>query len=119
MESKIPKSKESFSSYLQECNNKSIFLTPYTHTEIMSIKKDMKYSKACGPYNIPTNLLIEFSDQLADPLASIINMSLKDGVFPSFSKEADVCPIHKNCEKTKCENYRPISLPNISKAATG
>ena len=43
-------------------------------------------------------------------------MSLKEGVFPSLNKEADVCPIHKKNEKTKCENYRPISLlSNISK----
>ena len=43
-------------------------------------------------------------------------MSLKQGLFPSLNKEADVCPIHKKNEKTRCENYRPISLlPNISK----
>ena len=43
-------------------------------------------------------------------------MSLKEGMFPSLNKEADVCPIHKKNDKTKCENYRPISLlPNISK----
>ena len=43
-------------------------------------------------------------------------MSFKEGLFPSLNKEADVCPIHKKNEKTRCENYRPISLlPNISK----
>ena len=42
-------------------------------------------------------------------------MSLK-GVFPSLLKEADVCPIHKKNEMSKCENYWPISLlSNISK----
>ena len=49
-------------------------------------------------------------------MSCIINMSLKEGVFPTLNKEADVCPIHKKNETTKCENYRPISLlPNISK----
>ena len=76
----------------------------------------MKSSKACGPNSISTNLLIEFSELLAPPLSCIINMSLQEGVFPSLNKEADVCPIHKNNEMTKCENYRPISLlSNISK----
>ena len=43
-------------------------------------------------------------------------MSLKEGVFPSLLKEADVCPIHKKNEISKCENYQPISLlSNISK----
>ena len=116
VEAKIPKSKQSFFTYLKESNNKSIFLTPCTSIELVSIIKNMKSSKACGPYSIPTNLLIEFSDQLVHPLASIINMSITEGVFPSFCKEADVCPIHKKSEKTKCENYRPISLlSNISK----
>ena len=102
VEAKIPKSKQSFFTY--------------TSIELVSIIKNMKSSKACGPYSIPTNLLIEFSDQLVHPLASIINMSITEGVFPSFCKEADVCPIHKKSEKTKCENYRPISLlSNISK----
>ena len=50
------------------------------------------------------------------PLSSIINMSLVEGIFSSLNKEADICPIHKKNERTKCENYRPVSLlPNISK----
>ena len=76
----------------------------------------MKSSKACRPNSISTNLLIEFAELLIYPLVSIINMSLEECMFPSLNKEADVCPIHKKNDKTKCENYRPISLlPNISK----
>ena len=65
----------------------------------------MTSSKSCGPNSIPTNLLIDFSEVLASPLSCIINMSLKEGVFPSLLKEADVCPIHK---KMKCLNVRII-----------
>ena len=116
IEAKIPKPKESFSSYLKHPNNKSIFLCPCSPDEIISIIKDMNPSKASGPNSIPTKLIIEFSELLANPLSCIINMSLKEGIFPSLNKEANVCPIHKKKEKTKCENYRPISLlPNISK----
>ena len=71
---------------------------------------------ACGPNSISTNFLIEFSQFLVPPLASIVNKSIREGLFPSLNKEADVCPIHKKNEKDRCENYRPISLlPNISK----
>ena len=36
--------------------------------------------------------------------------------FPDFMKLASVCPIFKKNDKTKCENYRPISLlSNLSK----
>ena len=46
----------------------------------------------------------------------MINVSLKEGVFPGLCKEAYVCPIYKKNDRFKCENYRPISLlPNISK----
>ena len=43
-------------------------------------------------------------------------MSLKESVFPLLNKEANVCPIYKKGDLSKCENYRPISLlSNISK----
>ena len=116
VEAKIPKSQKLFSSFLCSANNKSIFLTPCTSTEILTIINNMKSSKSCGPNSISTNLLIEFSEMFVYPLVSIINLSLTHGVFPSLNKEADVCPIHKKDEQYRCENYRPISLlPNISK----
>ena len=76
----------------------------------------MNISKACGPNSIPTNLLNEFPESLIGPLNSIINMSLIEGVFPNINKEADVRPSYKKCDRTRCENYRPISLlSNVSK----
>ena len=76
----------------------------------------MSTSKASGPHSIPVNLLIEFIDVLIDPLISVINLSLKEGIFPSLCKEGYICPIYKKDNRFKCEHYRPISLlPNISK----
>ena len=58
----------------------------------------------------------EYSQTLVSPLTCIINKSIREGVFPALLKSALVCPILKKGEKTKCENYRPISLlSNISK----
>ena len=72
----------------------------------------MKASKASGP----NGFIIQFSGALIDPLVSIINMSLSEGIFPNLLEEAHVCPNYKKGEFTKCENYRPISLlSNISK----
>ena len=66
--------------------------------------------------SLPSNLLIEFSNYLIQPLVFIINTSLQEGVFTNYNKVADVCPIYKKNDRTKCENYRPISLlSNISK----
>ena len=116
VEAKIPNSEKHFSSFMGRVNDKSIFLQSCTPYEVLLIINNMKASKSCGPNSISTNLLIEFSNYLVQPLASIINLSLQQGLFPSLNKEADVCPIHKKNEKDKCENYRPISLlSNISK----
>ena len=116
VEAKIPQSKKHFSSYLVNPNNKSIFVNPCTEYELRMIIGSLKSSKACGPNSISTNLLIEFSDLLINPLVSIINMSFKEGIFPSLNKQAIVCPIHKKEDIKRCENYRPISLlPNMSK----
>ena len=73
-------------------------------------------SKACGPNSIPTNLLKTHSNSFLKPLKEVINKSLFQGSFPTLLKYAQVCPIYKNNDKGKCENYRPISLlSNISK----
>ena len=116
IENKIPKSKKAFSSFLGDPNCRSVFLTPCDSEEILLLLGQMKSSKASEPNSISTNLLIEFRDLLVYPLVSIINMSFKEGAFPSLNKEASVCPIFKKGDRTKCENYRPISLlSNLSK----
>ena len=116
IEAKIPQSKSSFNHYLKNANEKSVFLKPCDQVEILLIINGLKSSKACGPNSIPSCILVEFADSLIEPLTTIINMSLKEGVFPSLNKEANICPIFKKNDRFKCENYRPISLlSNISK----
>ncbi len=76
----------------------------------------MSVSKATGPNSIPTSILKQFIDELIEPLVSLINKSLYEGVFPDILKFASVCPIFKKNDRSKCDNYRPISLlSNLSK----
>ena len=95
IEAKIPRSKKSFSSFLGDPNNKSIFLTPVDNKEIRLLTGQMKSTKACALNSIPGNLLTEFSELLVYPLVCIINMSFKEGIFPNLNKIATVCPIFK------------------------
>ena len=61
-------------------------------------------------------ILLSFKDVFYEPLSAIVNKSLSEGIFPDLLKYATVHPIYKKGDKTKCANYRPISiLSNISK----
>ena len=116
IESTIPHSKTSFKLFLKNANEKSIFLRPCDQIEVLLIINGLKSSKVSEPNSIPSSILVEFSNFLIEPLTTIINMSLKKGIFPRLNKEAYVCPIFKKNDKLKCENYRLISLlSNISK----
>ena len=116
VENKIPKSSRSFQSYLPAQNPAIFLLEQCDEDEISTIISSFGSGKSTGPYSIPTNLLKEFSHLFANPLKILVNKSLNEGIFPSLLKHALVCPIYKKNEKTKCANYRPISLlSNIGK----
>ena len=44
------------------------------------------------------------------PLTYVINLSLKQGIFPDSLKVAKVIPIFKQGSRSLCNNYRPISV---------
>ena len=116
IENKIPRCDKKFSTYLIDANPSNIFLKPVDSDEIINLVKQISISKSCGPNSIPTNILRNNIHILSAPLEIIINNSFAEGVFPNFLKIADVCPIYKKGDLSKCENYRPISLlSNLSK----
>lgn len=89
---------------------------PCDESEIATIISNFGLKKASGPNSIPNNLLKEFSSFLTYPIKILVNKSLSEGTFPTLLKTAQVCPIYKKSDKTKCINYRPISLlSNLSK----
>ena len=52
---------------------------------------------------------------ISQPLATILNLSITNGIFPDDLKKAKVTPIFKKGEKHDVNNYRPISvLPIIT-----
>lgn len=95
--------------------NESLFLTPVTIDECISIINKLKNTKNdidC----IPIFLLKKVKHLIAEPLCRLINSSLEYGIFPQSLKEACITPIFKEGDPTIITNYRPISvLPYISK----
>ena len=116
IDKKIPKSKRTYTDYLKNRNLNSLLLIPVTESEIEKIINMFSEKKAVGPYSIPTNILKEYKKILSIPLALIINISFKRGIFPELCKIAHVIPVYKKGDQLDCSNYRPKSLlSNISK----
>ena len=91
--------------------NKAVYLK-----DLLKILKELKTSKSAGYDNIPASLIKEGAEELAAPLLHLINSSLRESVFPTSEKCAKITPVYKSGERTKMDNYRPISvLPVLSK----
>ena len=50
------------------------------------------------------------SSILSNPLASIMNLSIQKGIYPSKLKHAKIVPLYKDGDELDPGNYRPISL---------
>ena len=83
---------------------------------VYSILNNLKANKSTGLDKIPAKILKLFAEIIAPSLTYIFNLSLESGIYINEWKRARVTPIYKSEDKTKCENYRPISiLPVITK----
>ena len=84
--------------------------------DLLKILKELKTSKSAGYYNIPASLIKDGAEEIAAPPIHLINASLRESVFPTSEKCAKITPVYKSGERSKMDNYRPISvLPVLSK----
>ena len=63
-----------------------------------------------GPDGIPPFLLKHCVCTVTYPLWKLLNLSLCQGVFPSYWKCSYIVPIHKSGDRENVENYRGISI---------
>ena len=73
----------------------------------------LKPSKSQGPDDIHPKLIKECKTSIVTPLTIIFKKSLQESVLPDIWKEANVTSIYKKGDRTKPENYRPISLTSV------
>jgi len=71
-------------------------------------KLESKHST--GYDDISTHTLKQLLPGIANPLSTLINRALSEGIFPTALKQAKVVPLHKGKETAEITNYRPISL---------
>ena len=96
--------------------NKRFFFEPVDESVINDKIDSLDKSKPTTHNNIPTRLIVENKDIISPFITGMYNNSNRDSNFPNSLKLADVTPAHKKDDRTKKDNYRPVSiLPPISK----
>lgn len=89
-------------------------LNPPTFNEVCYITRNLRAGKAAGSDNIAPELIRHGGRTLNQRLHNIILKVWEDEKMPEKWKEAIICPIYKKGDRSKCENYRPISLLNVA-----
>ena len=75
--------------------------------------KNLKANKSTGLDAILAKILKLAAKIIAPSLTYIFHLSLQSGIYVNDWKRARVTPIFKSEDKSKCENYRPISILSI------
>ena len=78
--------------------------------EICKKLLSIKPSKAHGPDNVPCRIVKEFAYELALPITTIFNTSLRSGMVPVVWKESNIIPIPKIQTPMDEGDFRPISV---------
>ena len=58
-------------------------------------------------------VIIDSAESIVGPLAYIVNLSIRSGVFPDDLKRSKIVPIYKKKAKTEPGNYRPVSVLSV------
>ena len=107
--SKLPKVDRHFSSYMkrEKC---TFYFTKVNEVEIFLLLESIDTKKSFGIDKVHPLLLSTAALEIFRPLTHIINLTLKQGIFPDSLKTAKVIPIFKQGSRSSCDNYRPISV---------
>ena len=95
-------------SYVSYVEN-SMFMPDLKECEVGDVILQLKNTSA-GWDNLPTSIGKKCVDGYLAPLTYILNMCIRQGVFPRELKLARVIPIYKSSSKQSISNYRPISI---------
>ena len=104
------------------CKNNPNLEHAYSQMNAINVKKEgvlklllnIKENKATGPDGIPGRILKLCAPEIVDAYVLLFQTSLDQGKVPNDWKDANIIPIFKKGNKTKAENYRPVSLTSIT-----
>ena len=81
---------------------------------VLKLLTNINEHKATGPDEIPGKLLKILAPNTAEIYTLLFEASLQQGVIPDDWKNAKIMPLFKKGDKSKTENYRPVSLTSVS-----
>ena len=114
MQSKMRRADVDFGLMIEENPVHLECFQPITENEIIITLNELKNNSVLS--DIPTKFLKLCHIELSKILCPLYNRCLSEAHYPSILKRAIVTPILKSGDKTKIENYRPISvLPVLNK----
>lgn len=88
----------------------TIYLTPVTEPEVIKAIENLNNSTCPDVYGITAKYVKLVAEVIAKQLTTLINKFFTEGNFLSNLKIDKVIPIYKKRNKTKPENYRPVSI---------
>ena len=96
--------------YMKTQNMNSMFLINVDEKEVLDLVNSCKSKTSLDSDGISMFTVRKVFSAIVRPFVYICNLSFVTGVFPSAMKKAKVCPIYKAGDKSKFNNYRPVSL---------
>jgi hypothetical protein len=90
------------------------FISPPTANVVYGVIKKLKLNRAPGDDCINAELRKNGGKHLWKCIFDLILEIWNKEVMPADWKTAVICPIHKKGSKLKCNNYRGISLLNVT-----
>ena len=87
---------------------------PPPYNEICPVINKLKENKAAGTDNIPGKLIKHGGRTLKQKIYKLIQNIWNNETLPAQWNEGTVCPIYKKGDRLDCNNYRPITLLNVT-----
>jgi hypothetical protein len=109
---KIPNVATDPLSFVRNSLPDTIVLKEVTCKEVEKIMKKLKNSSP-GWDDLLPSILKQISTHISVPIAYVINLSLINGVFPTYLKITKIIPLYKANDNTIMNNYRPIAVLSV------
>ena len=91
----------------------SFYFDPIVPREIINLVNSLRSSSSCGIDGLNSNVLKLITHEIAPILAHACILSFTTGEFPNIFKKAVTISLFKKGDRTKIQNYRPISMLSI------